>query len=129
MTYKLKNPRKKIPTSYWEKREVTELRKKYPHRHLPPALQITRTATRRVAGIPEKIHRKGAIVQYKEKIGQIKKVTKRGLWIETFTKPTEKELAYPTGKVVFVPEKRAEKEVYPFFTRLPIYFVPPFEIR
>ena len=128
MTYKLKHPRKKLTPEYWEKREVSGLRKKY-HGKLPPVLQITRTAIRRVTDVPERIHTKGKFVQYKDKLGRIKKVTRQGVWIEIFTKPNDKSITFPTKKVVFVSEKKLEKgEVYPFFTRLPSYVSPPFVI-
>lgn len=76
-------------------------------------------------GIPRRTHTKGEVVMYKEGIAKVHKVTSRGLWLETWKKPTDKSLAEPTGKIVFVPEKEAEHKVYPYAINLPIYFNPP----
>jgi hypothetical protein len=127
MAYKISKKSSKIPASYWKEQEILRLRKKYKGK-LPPITEISRVGTRRTLGIQEKVHKKGSIVEYKEGMARVKKVTKRGLWIEPFTKP-DKEIAYPSGKVIFIPEKRVEREIYPFFTNLPIYFEPFFMMK
>lgn len=121
MAYKIKSKSKKIPASYWEQREMAEIRKKYKGK-LPPFSVITREGTRKIEGIQPRTHKKGNYVEYKEGIAKVKKVTKRGLWLEPFNKPTEKSIAYPSGKIVFIPEKRVEKEVYPLFLNMPVVF-------
>lgn len=128
MAYKLKHKSKKIPVEYWQKQEMERLKKKYPHRRLPPFLEIMRLTDRGVAGVEKRVHRKGHMVQYKEGIAEVKKVTKRGLWIEPWKKPSDKDLASPTGKIIFIPEKRVEHEIYPITTTLPVYISPPMQM-
>jgi hypothetical protein len=125
MTYKIKRT-KKLPASYWEKRELENLKRKYRKRGIPPFIAIAREETRRLSGIQGIIHKKGAVVQYNEGIAKVKKVSKKGLTLEPYTNPnTNKGIASPSGKEVFVPEKKVESKVYPFYTRIPINISPP----
>jgi hypothetical protein len=130
MTYQISHKRQKeIPASYFADKETERLRKKY-HGKIPPFLEITREGMRRTSGVIERVHKKGAIVEYKDGIAQVKKVTKRGLWIEPYRKPRDNSIAYPSGKVIFISEKRVEKgEVYPFFVNFPVYANPTFVIE
>ena len=133
MKYKTKTTKHKpihhrIPKDYWFAHEVQELKEKYPKR-IPPLLKVSRTATRNVLGIPQRVHKKGAVVQYKGSVARVLKVEKRGIWLEPFKKPTENSIAYPSGKKVFVTEKEIEAgKVYSFGTNIPFYFSPPFEL-
>lgn len=130
MIYQISHKRQKpIPTSYFADKETERLRIKNKGK-LPPFLDITREGMRRTSGAIERVHKKGAIVEYKEGIAQVKKVTKKGLWIEPYHKPSGKSIAYPSGKVIFISEKRVERgEVYPFFINFPVYAEPPFVIE
>jgi RNase P/RNase MRP subunit p29 len=127
MTYKIRKKSKEIPVEYWREQEIARLRKKNKGK-APPFLEVMRTTTRGMAGIQERVHKKNALVQYNERMARVKKVSKKGIWIEPFTEPTDKSLATPTGKIIFIPEKRVEKEVYPFGTSLPVYISPPFQL-
>lgn len=122
MAYQIHKRQKKIPESYWSEHEVRELKQKYPHRKYPPFLEITRVGTRKVMGVPQRVHREGTMVKYKEKPARVHKVTKRGLWIETFKEPDDKSILSPTGKIIFIPEKKVEHEIYPYATNIPVFW-------
>jgi len=127
MAYKIKRT-KTIPKGYWEKREMANLRKKYKGK-LPPFLEITRAGTRKISNIQKKVHKKNALVYYKENLAKVKKVTKKGLWIEPLIKPSNKNLAYPSGKIIFIPEAKVEHQIYPVFLNLPIWTQPALVIK
>jgi hypothetical protein len=109
MAYKIKRKSE----HYWNDREIARLKQKYKKRGIPPFFELSRVGTRRASGISEATHTKGSIVQYKEHIAKVHKVTDRGLWVEPFK--NYHGLAEPSGKVIFIPEKKVEHEVYPFY--------------
>ena len=113
MTYKIKKKSQKIPEGYFEKKELERFRKKYKGK-FPPFFEITRIATRRTARISPKVHKKGAMVEYRDGIARVKKVTKKGLYLQPYETEKDKILS-PKGKIVFIPEKRVDREVYPFY--------------
>jgi hypothetical protein len=114
MTYKIKS--KKIPKGYFEEKEIERLRKKYKGK-LPPFTTITRAGTRYVAGIQKKVHREGSMILYKDKIARIDRVTEKGIWITPFK---TNGITTPTKEIIFIPEKRVEREVYPYFLGISI---------
>jgi hypothetical protein len=114
MAYKIK---KSKPRDYSEE-EILRLKKKYPHEILPFS-ETLRVGLRKVSDVPQRVHKKGAMVQYKERLAKVHKVTKKGLWIETFKKEDDGFME-STGKIIFIPENRVEHEVYPMTTRLPV---------
>lgn len=114
MAYKIK---KSKPRDYSEE-EILRLKKKYPNKVLP-FTETLRVGLRKVSGVPQRVHKVGAMVQYKERLAKVHKVTKKGLWIETFQKEDDGFMK-STGKIVFVPENRVEHEIYPMTTRLPV---------
>jgi hypothetical protein len=128
MAYKIKTKSRKFPAEYWEKRELIEVKKKYPNRNLPFSV-IVKEGVRDISGIPRKIHREGANVYYQNKLAKIRRVTKAGLWIEPYEKATDKSISYPSGRVVFIPEHQAEQKVFPITTNFPIYVNPLFVMK
>lgn len=125
MAYKIKRTR--FPRGYWREEELKHFREKYKGKHIP-FKEITKEGTKYMAGTEEQVHKKGNVVYYKEGIVKVRKVTKRGLWVEPFKKPTEKSIGYPSGKLIFIPEKEVEKHIYPLTTKIPVYLSPPFQI-
>jgi len=126
MVFKIKRGRpKKISAEYFQQKEIETLRKKYPHQTFLPFSDIVNLGQRRTFGIEERIHRTGAVIKYKDGLAKIKRVTKRGVWIEPFTKPTTRNIASPSGRVIFVSEKEVEKKFHPIGTRMPFFFNPP----
>jgi len=126
MSYKIKRT-KKIPKEYWAKRELERTRKKYKGKRIPFWV-ASKVATKKFMGEEEQVHRKNAIVYYKEGIAKVKKVEKRGLWIEPFVKSTDKSIGYPSGKEIFVKEKEVEQHIYPITTKIPTYLSPPMQV-
>ena len=116
MTFKVKRS-KKLPASYWEERELKTLREKYKHK-FPPFPVITRAGTRHIAKIDKSIHRKGNVVDYKNKVVRINKVSRKGIWVTPLKKSNG--IAEPTKKSIFIPEKKVRKEVYPIFLGIAI---------
>lgn len=120
MTYKIKHS-KKLPKGYWEERELREFRKK--NKKKLPFTEVTREGSRTALKVPSRVHVKGRMVQYKEGLAQVKKVSRKGIWIEVWNKPTDKSIASPSGKIIFVPEKRVEHEIYPVGSKVPCFFM------
>lgn len=130
MAFKVKRGHpKQIPVEYFEQKEIEVLKHKYPHRTFLPFSEVVKLGTRRTLGIEERIHRAGGIVTYKGNLAKIREVTKKGLWIEPFSKSTDKSISSPNGKVIFVTEKNVEKKVHPLATNVPIYFSPAFQMK
>lgn len=118
---------KKVPDNYYTSYEVGELRKKYKGK-LPPVTEISRVGTRNILQVEKIIHREGHVVQYKDKLAVVRKSEKRGLWLEPFKKDRD-DISYPSGKLIFVPQKKVEHQVYPVsFPNLPIGVVAPYNM-
>jgi hypothetical protein len=114
MAYKVK----KSKARDYSQEELEMFRKKY-HRN-PNFFEATRVGMRKVSGVQYRIHKKGAMVTYDGRLAKIHKVTKKGLWIETFRQTDNDDFLESTGKIIFIPEKRVEHEVYPISTRFPV---------
>ena len=119
MKYPVKKRKQKLGGEYFRQRELENLRVKYKGKRMS-LQEASRLEFRQMSGVEERVYRKKGLVEYQGEIGQVKKVTHKGIWIEKFHKADKKGIAYPSGKVVFVSEKKAEKEVQPFFTNIPI---------
>lgn len=115
MAYKIKQSKARD----YSQEEFEVLKKKYPHKILPP-FQAVKIGMRKVWGVQQRIHKKGSMVVYDDRLAKIHKVTKKGLWLETFKKTNDDDFLESTGKIVFIPEKRVEHEVYPISTRFPV---------
>jgi len=115
MAYKIKKAKKRN----YSQEEFERLKRKYPHRILPP-FQAVKIGMRKVWGVQQRIHKKGNMVVYDDRLAKIHKVTNKGLWIETFKKTDDDDFLESTGKVIFIPEARVEHEIYPISTRLPV---------
>jgi len=129
MTFKVKRGRpKKISVEYFQQKEIEVAKHKYPHRHFLPFSEVANLGVRGSLGIEERIHRAGGVVEYKGRLAKIRRVTKKGLWLEPFTNPTDKNISSPSGKVIFVKEAKVEKKVHPLGTNVPFYFSPAFQM-
>jgi hypothetical protein len=107
MTYKIKQARE-IPKGYFKQKEIENLRKK----KNVSFIDIERETMREATGMQKIIHRQGAIVEYKGDIAKVKKVTKKGLWLQPFK---SNGIITPSGRAVFVSEENIEKgKVYPY---------------
>lgn len=102
MVYKIKKS--------WKERELMQIRKKYKGK-IPPFKVISREGTRLFLKVPSKIHKKGAIVTYKNRPAIVKKVTRKGVHLQRFKKTNG--LTSPEKKITYVPHKT--------YDRLPIY--------
>lgn len=119
MAYKIKHKPKEIPASYWTQEEEEIIRKKYKGK-IPPFKVFSREGTRIVLGIPKRLHKKGELVYYKDEIARVHSVSKKGIYLQKFSKADG--LAVPTNKLIFVPEKDLYAgKVYPAFTNLPFW--------
>lgn len=128
MSYKLKHKKQKeIPESYYNDLEIQELRKRYKG-HVPPISEVMRVGTRRTLHVEKLVHRKGHTVQYKDGLAIVKKVEKKGLYIQTFKKDKD-GFSTPSGKSIFIPQHRVEHEIYPVtFPQLSIGVVSPYNM-
>jgi len=107
MAYKVKKKKKPSPIYFREK----ELRK-YKGKKIPFPV-LARAGTRKVAGIHKKIYKKGAIIEHEGKIARVKRITKRGIYINYFTKPNG--LPKLSKKEIFISSKKIEEGLaYPF---------------
>ena len=114
MAYKIKHKHQRVTQKYFLEHEIK------------PRMafkEITKVGTRRTFHISESVHKKGQLVEYKDRIGKVKKVSRRGIYVELLSKPTDESLA---GKpeMVFITQKEIEKgKVYPaYLTSMPPFF-------
>ena len=78
----------------------------------PSFEQIERMENRRFFQINKKLHTKGELVRYKEQLGKVKKVSRKGIYIQEI----EGDIAEPSKKLIFISEKEIEAgKVYPSF--------------
>lgn len=78
----------------------------------PSFEQIERMEFRRFAHINQKVHTIGELVRYKEQLGKVKKVSRKGIYIQEI----EGDIAEPSKKLTFISEKEIEAgKVYPSF--------------
>lgn len=119
MAYKVKHKHQRISKDYWEKRELETFRQK----KKKSFGDFAREGTRKTFNIFKTVHKKGQLIEYKERIGKVKKVSRKGIYVELLSKPTDKSLA---GKpeMVFISQKEIEKgKVYPaYLTSMPPFF-------
>jgi len=103
MTYKIKR-------GSTEQEEKFLLKRTKGH---PSFEQIERMEFRRFAHINQKVHTKGELVRYKEQLGKVKKVSRKGIYIQEIK---EGDIAEPDKKLTFISEKEIEAgKVYPSF--------------
>jgi hypothetical protein len=128
MAYKIKpKKQKEFPPEYFEKLEVKELNEKYKG-HLPPATELSRVGTRNTLHIGTLTHRKNHLVHYKGNIVKIKKVEKKGIYVQTFHRDKE-DFLVPNKKLTFIPEHRIEHEIYPIaLPQIPIGSIAPYDL-
>ena len=100
--------------AYKIKRGSTEQEEKYllkRTKNSPSFEQIERLQNRRFFHINKTLHTKGEFVKYNDKIGRIKKVSNKGIYIQEIK---EGEIAEPIKKLTFISEKEIESgKVYP----------------
>jgi len=78
----------------------------------PTFFKGTRYGFRKYYKIPEKLHKEGKLVEYKEKPAIVNKVTKKGIYVQQFTKPNG--LSKLSEKKVFISKDKIEQgKVYP----------------
>jgi hypothetical protein len=112
MAYKVKNKKRSFTD-----RELEIFRQKTKGK--PTAKQITREGTRVALRIPQRVHKKGQIVEYKDNVGIVDKVTKKGIYVREFKRGKD-NIAKPSKSTTFISDKKIQKgEVYPAFS-LPI---------
>jgi hypothetical protein len=116
MAYKIKH--KRMNAVYWDEREYENVRKKY-HNKMPPFTVVMREATRTKFSKAQAIsHRKGAFVEYQGNPSVVTKVTRKGVWIQSFKRGSLGVKA--TKKPIFIAEKKYEQKVEPYSTSMPI---------
>lgn len=106
MTYKIK---RKTPNE----RELKVFREETKGK--PTFKELAREGTRVVAQVPRKTHTKGEIVQYKEGLAKIKRVTPKGVYIQEL-KDTDKSDPFPElqKKEIFISDKEIQEGIiYP----------------
>jgi len=86
--------------------------------------EISREGSRQALSVPELTHKKGTAVLYKEKLHIVDKSTKKGVYLQPFSKNKEALENDKIPKKIFIEEKKYEKEVEPVFLPVPIYFSP-----
>ena len=127
MVFKIKSSKAPKP-EYFQEQEYAMLRKKY-HGKVPPMKVLARQGTRQASGMYRLIYKKGNIIEYKEHIGEVEKVTKEGIWVRILKKD-KTGLPSKTSKSMFVSTKEVEAgKVYPFFTNIPLVFALPFSME
>jgi len=77
-------------------------------------VESERELTKNAFGIQKRIRQKDELVDYEGKTGFVRKVTKKGIYVE-FLKVGKDEIAYPSGKTKFISNKETDK-VYPTLT-------------
>jgi hypothetical protein len=126
MAYKISKKSKEVPSKYYTDLEIRELREKY--RGKPPISEIMRVGTRNTLQVEKIIHKKGSVVTYNNRLAVVRKISKRGIWIEPFKKDRT-GIATPSGKLIFIPQFRVEHEIYPnFFPQLSIGVISPYNM-
>jgi hypothetical protein len=124
MTYKLKAKHQKFPVGYWEQRKIDEYAKSRGKKTFWKASKI---ATENLTEATQRTHTEGKFIMYKkEKPAIVRRVTKRGVWLEEFEIKGDKGVIDPEtkSKIFFVPEKEYEKHAEPYFIKNPIYSTP-----
>jgi len=77
-------------------------------------VESERELTKNAFGIQKRIRQKDELVDYNNRTGFVRKVTKKGIYVE-FLKVGKDEIAYPSGKLTFISNKKADK-MYPTLT-------------
>ena len=90
---------------------------KIPKKKIPLFFQAGRIGERKYWGVSKRVHKKGEIVEYKEGLAKVKKVTKKGVYVQTFKKPNG--VIELSKKIEFVPESKIEKgKIYPLYSQI-----------
>ncbi|MFX0133360.1 MAG: hypothetical protein ACFFDN_06940 [Candidatus Hodarchaeota archaeon] len=113
MPYPVKNKKRGFKYSPYGSKEEQLLLKKYKGK-VPPFKEISRTESRKILRVPEKLHKKGELVQYEEgKVGVITKVTKKGIYVNQIQ---SNGIAKIKKKPTFISEEELrEGEAYPYY--------------
>jgi hypothetical protein len=104
MVYKYKT--KKYREEYYKQREIKEFLKRKP-KYVEYVGEGERIALR----YPKRIHRKGQVVEYKGKLGKVKKVTSRGVYYEEYQKDKTGIISH--SKVKFIKNKDWDRHANP----------------
>ena len=110
MPYKIKKQKSKNPYADLEEKRLSQ---KYKGKRIPYA-QEEKVMDKRLFNIEKRIRQKDEVVEYKGNLAVVKKVTKNGIYIQEFKKGKD-ELSYPSQRLTFVTNKKAEK-MYPAMT-------------
>lgn len=82
----------------------------------PTFKEVAREGTRIVAGVPQKTHKKGQLVEYKGKVSRVDKVTKKGVYIIPYKDKDKDGLIEPEKKKVFISDKEIQEgKIYPVY--------------
>jgi hypothetical protein len=120
MAFNIKSKkRRKIPSAeYFKEREIRDLPKNASFQ------DMARTGTRRAFGVPERIYKKGNVLQYKGNLAIVEKVSKKGIHIRVYKKGKDDFPSVKSKKAKFLSVKEVEKGVvYPYFIDLPDFVV------
>lgn len=97
----------------WSEKEISSMFKEYHGK--PPFKEYSRTGARTTFKIPEQLHTKGTLVEYKNDFYVITKITKKGIYVNKFTKRTD-DLTKLSKKKEFISEEKIRKgKVYPYY--------------
>lgn len=108
MTYKIK---RKTPME----RELKVFREKTKGK--PTFTELAREGSRVIAKVPQKTHKKGEVVEYKEGLAKITRVTNKGIYVKEL-KDTDKSDPFPElqKKEIFISDKEIQEgKVYPLY--------------
>lgn len=126
MSYKLKSHSHRYSGKYWQERELGNIREKYKGK-IPPFVVLASESERMIEEEPQRTHRRNRMVYYKGKLAVVQKTSQKGVWIKKLGKNDDKGVIEgEVSKPIFVPEKKAEKELRAVYPKVPAYFNPPF---
>lgn len=119
MAYKIKKKNIEISESYFRKRKEKELFKRT-HGH-PTKLQILKVAEQNAFGITKREHEVGQPIIINDHFAIVKKVTKKGTYVQEFS--GKDELDAKKSYTKFYPEALYEQKAKPFFNDAPIQYL------
>lgn len=86
---------------------------KQPKKKIPLFFQVGRIGERKIYQVEERLHKKGEMIEYDDKIGKVKKVTKKGIYVQEFK---SNGIIEPANKTTFISERKMEEgKAYPFY--------------
>lgn len=112
MSYSVKSTKKRD----YEAERVMEIQRK--GKRFPKFNDVTQTATENVSGVTEQKHEKNQIIQYKGKIGVVKKNTKKGVLVNLGDSDNFTDAKH--FQEVEIPQKEYDKHAEPIFIPFPI---------